>query len=91
MNERIRQLADKIWAEEYWDNPNTDKLLPAQLNRFAELIVRECIDTVLDSSVEYATRPQIAEELKEHFGVDGMSTEDKKTLIKELLGVKNDQ
>jgi hypothetical protein len=42
MNERIRELADKIWAEEYWDNPNTDKLLPAQLNRFAELIVREC-------------------------------------------------
>ena len=59
--------------------------------KFAELIVRECIDTVLDSSVEYATRPQIAEELKEHFGVDGMSTEDKKTLIKELLGVKNER
>lgn len=42
MNERVRQLADKIWAEEYWDNPSTDKLLPAQLNRFAELIVKEC-------------------------------------------------
>jgi hypothetical protein len=44
MNERIRGLADKIWAEEYWDNSNTDKLLPAQLNRFAELIVRECYE-----------------------------------------------
>jgi hypothetical protein len=43
MNERIQELADKIWAEEYWDNPNTDKLLPAQLNKFAKLIVRECI------------------------------------------------
>jgi hypothetical protein len=42
MNERIKELADKIWAEEYWDNPATDKLLPAQLNKFAELIVREC-------------------------------------------------
>jgi len=30
MNERIQQHADKIWAEEYWDNSNTDKLLPAQ-------------------------------------------------------------
>ena len=44
MNERIRQLADKIWAEEYWTDPNTDKLLPAQLNRFAELIVQRCIN-----------------------------------------------
>lgn len=46
MSERIRKLADKIWAEEYWTNPNTDKLLPAQLNRFAELIVRECAECV---------------------------------------------
>ena len=44
MNERIKELVDKIWAEEYWTNPNTDKLLPAQLNRFAELIVRECLE-----------------------------------------------
>jgi hypothetical protein len=43
MNERIKQLADKIWAEEYWDNPATDKLLPVQLNKFAELIVWDCM------------------------------------------------
>ena len=42
MNEQIQNLKDKIWTEEYWTNPNTDKLLPAQLNRFAELIVEEC-------------------------------------------------
>jgi len=46
MNERIQNLKDKIWTEEYWTNPNTDKLLPAQLNRFAELIVQECIRKV---------------------------------------------
>ena len=44
MNEQIQNLKDKIWTEEYWTNPNTDKLLPAQLNKFAELIVRECIN-----------------------------------------------
>jgi hypothetical protein len=70
MNERIEELADKIWAEEYWTKPNTDKLLPAQLNRFAELIVRECIDTISDCSMEYCTRPQIVIEIKEHFGVE---------------------
>ena len=38
--------------------------------KFAELIVQECIDTVSDCSVEYCTRPQIVSEIKEHFGVD---------------------
>ena len=85
MNERIRLL----WAECVIKHTKDPMNWQTVADEFAELIVRECIDTVLDSSVEYATRPQIAEELKEHFGV-GMSTEDKKTLIKELLGVKND-
>jgi hypothetical protein len=48
-----------------------DKHIDADFcEKFAELIVRECIDTILDSSVEYATRPQIANEIKEHFGVE---------------------
>ncbi len=46
MNERIQQLADKLWEKKYWTNPNTDKLLPAQLNRFAELIVWECMSII---------------------------------------------
>ena len=46
MNEQIQNLKDKIWTEEYWTNPNTDKLLPAQLNRFAELIVKECTQSI---------------------------------------------
>jgi len=41
MNKQIQNLKDKIWADEYWTKPNTDKLLPAQLNRFAELIVKD--------------------------------------------------
>ena len=59
MNERIRELADKIWAEEYWTNPNTDKLLPAQLNKFAELIVRECMK---ESMEEIVSDDEIAQE-----------------------------
>jgi hypothetical protein len=61
MNERIQELADKIWAEEYWDNPNTDKLLPAQLNKFAKLIIEECCDVV---------RYIDAVDIKKHFGVE---------------------
>ena len=72
MNERIQQLADKLWEEKYWTNPNTDKLLPAQLNRFAELIVRECIDVISP----YAVRMENFDgghpitEIKKHFGVE---------------------
>ncbi len=67
MNERILELADKAVE----DMPSGPWNIPDEFcKKFAELIVKECIDTVLDSSVEYCTRPQIAEELKEHFGVE---------------------
>ncbi len=50
--------------------------------KFAELIVRECCQKLEDDGMV-----EVAIEMKQHFGVDGMSMEDKKTLIKELLGV----
>ncbi len=79
MNERIRELADKIWAEEYWDNPNTDKLLSAQLNKFAELIVWECIgccEQVISDPVPESVDTfeqggiHCMNEIKQHFGVE---------------------
>ena len=66
MNERIKKLADKIWSLDIEPNPHFQLCLQS----FAESIVQECVDTVLDSSVESATRPQIANELKQHFGVE---------------------
>ena len=79
MNERIRLLADKIWADEYWTKPNTDKLLPAQLNRFAELIVRECMrmcDCADVSLLEHnypkeaSGASSVKQFIAEHFGVE---------------------
>jgi hypothetical protein len=64
MNERIWEL----WDQAKVDPTNEDA--HHLVEKFAELIVRECIDTVLDSSVEYTTRPQVAIEIKEHFGVE---------------------
>ncbi len=61
MNERIKLLAEQAYDPEY------GFIIP---EKFAELIVKECIDTVLDCTVEYSTRPQIADELREHFGVE---------------------
>jgi hypothetical protein len=69
MNERIQNLKDKIWTEEYWTNPNTDKLLPAQLNKFAELIVRECAN-VANSGIDPAESHLIGNDILEHFGVE---------------------
>ncbi len=63
MNERIKQILKQCsCTDKPWPLVDTDK--------FASLLIKECIDTILDSSVEYATRPQIAQELKEHFGVE---------------------
>jgi len=79
MNERIRELADKIWAEEYWDNPATDKLLPAQLNKFAKLIIEECMHMcdvaqwgcITHGWDKQAQGCQSAQEyIAEHFGVE---------------------
>jgi hypothetical protein len=70
MNDRIEQLAEQCWVH------TNEPLFAAKSphwefdrQKFAELIVRECIDTVSDCSIEYCTRPQIVNELKEHFGV----------------------
>ena len=62
MNERIKQLAIEAG---FYANPDVEKF-----EKFAELIVKECIDTVSDCSIEYCTRPQIVNEIKEHFGVE---------------------
>ena len=77
MNERIRNLKDKIWAEEYWTKPNTDKLFPAQLNRFAELIVMECADICMEMAAKCAGLPgdgalarDCADWIKKDFGVE---------------------
>jgi hypothetical protein len=66
MNERIRELAEQAFFDEATSQPS-DRMYTFsdyKMEKFAKLIVRECIDTVLDSSVEYATRPQVAIEIK---------------------------
>lgn len=52
------ETADKIFFNEIFNQ------------KFAELVVRECIDTISDCSIEYCTRPLIVSEIKKHFGVE---------------------
>jgi hypothetical protein len=59
MNERIEELINKIWAKEYWDHPNTDKLLPAQLNRLAKLIIEECAELAKNKSESIVKKAEL--------------------------------
>lgn len=70
MNERFEILMYQagLTAQGCWDE--MDDYDREAIAKFAELIVRECIDTVSDCSIEYCTRPQIVSEIKEHFGVE---------------------
>ena len=67
MNERIRQLAKEAGFYKYGDH------FEEIIEKFAELIVQECIDIIAPYSVRMS-RPgeeylHPIQEIKEHFGV----------------------
>ncbi len=82
MNERIQELTTQAGGE-FWQRIDSDGILwkeayvtfdpPQSLEKFAELIVRECVK-VCNSRVgnsDYNTgRMHCASDLKEHFGVE---------------------
>ena len=87
MNERIKQLESLAWGQV---NRTNGLVRTEDFNqKFAELIVKECIDIAYKYDEPKLSGPGmiIGNRIEEHFGV-GMSMEDKKNLIKELLGVK---
>lgn len=63
MNERIRELAHAAGLPTY--NPAG---IPTKLERFAELIIRECANQV--------SRKSEATSILEHFGIDNETTQD---------------
>ena len=70
MNERIRLLAEQAWV----DNDQLDACGYTDLQKFAQLIVQECIDIIAPYSVRMS-RPgeeylHPIQEIKQHFGVE---------------------
>jgi len=79
MNERIQELAHEAGLPTY--NPDG---IPTKLEKFAELIVRECIDKIETHRIPvgnsaagemacewtYAALKEIRDEIREHFGVE---------------------
>ena len=68
MNERIEELAEQAG----WDNHHSK--FDTRIEKFAELIVRECIDIAQDRANFPGFPPNdvnhIIDEIREHFGVE---------------------
>ena len=85
MNKRIRELADQCWNNFYIGDYEV-KTPDIFAQKFAELIIKETLE-VARAGIELGDGMESA--VYAYFGL-GMTTEDKKTLIKELLGVKDE-
>ena len=95
MNRTILKLFTQACYHGDYEPENVPKEV---VEKFAELIVRECIgccEQVISDPVPESVDTwlnggeQCIQEIKQHFGL-GMSVVDKKQLIKDLLGVNND-
>ena len=67
MNQRIRELAEQagMWRQAY----DIGEESPAGLEKFAELIVGECISAVENTNDRYR-RDYFAQKIKQHFGIE---------------------
>ena len=65
MNERIKQLYEQAMEQHVSNNMAWEELNP---EKFAELIVKECADTVLGFHNQFGDSAHA--EIREHFGVE---------------------
>ena len=83
MKERIKLLAEQAGFKVNWQHEDVQAIKMARFEKFAELIIRECIDKITtydlvpghsakwEDIYDIHTRllQDLGEELKEHFGV----------------------
>ena len=67
MNERIREVWIKAARED--SDPDNWDTQEQFIERFAELIIRECISAVEDTNDRYR-KDYFANKIREHFGVE---------------------
>ncbi len=78
MNERIKELYKQAARQDYFPRDTEEVYMSAKdLEKFAELIVKECLQITLKSSsvpnksaVAIAEAERILHKIKEHFGVE---------------------
>jgi len=75
MNEKIKELMKEANLTPYYDSQEKD------IDKFAELIIRECANQILDQGIDYldwqpsktGIRPEyyeMAQHIKHHFGIE---------------------
>ena len=76
MNERLKQLLGQAYDEavpETWTTLSSEQL-GRIYDKFAELIVRECLGKIENEADQYAEPVwafELINDIKEHFGVEG--------------------
>ena len=74
MNERLKQLEKQCWSHRV-DGVLIDGHLHFDTKKFAELIIRECIQVAANqrnpSNLNYKPSERFVQDLKLHFGVEG--------------------
>lgn len=72
MNNRIRELAEQ--AEDWADGQNfyASDYRDYLMEKFAQLIVKECMDVLDPGEHQLIARFQARQVLLEHFGIDGL-------------------
>ena len=87
MNERIRQLAEQAglvrrgdWGMKRWEGPRSDSIIDQDLEKFADMIVRECCHIM-------NTTAKKAEESNTYMG-DDVPTRVHQYTIKQHFGVE---
>ena len=68
MNERIRELAEQAYEDVIKNTPSFLVTKELYEQKFAELIVRECID-IVENQGAYMRYNYLAEQVRKHFGV----------------------
>jgi len=71
MNDRIKSIAIECAGALDWDppkDPTEYTYTPIELKKFADLIVNECCQMMLDMETKYPANLTVRE-IKKHFGV----------------------
>lgn len=97
MNERIRELAEQAGA--VYSNDHAVSLLDDEIEKFAELIIRQCCQALNPMLRDMISRGQGVDMIKLHFGMnpkeittamlDAAITQCEQELAKKKSGVKD--
>ena len=69
MNERIKELADQAWDSITVQDGINDEALDKYDQKFAELIIQECIGIIVDAVDLREPASTYVFKIKKHFGV----------------------